>query len=61
MLNKFIASQEPQTETIIIEDDTLPKDADVDNEAHLIDDRTKEEVKKAEEDIDLYNIKNFSI
>jgi hypothetical protein len=28
---------------------------------HLIDDRTNEEIKKAEEDVDLYNIKNFSV
>jgi len=62
MLDKFIASQEPKTETIIIEDDTLPNDTDsVDNNTHLIDDRTNEEVKKTEEDIDLYNINNFSI
>jgi hypothetical protein len=30
-------------------------------EDNLIDDRTKQEIEKAEEDIDLYNIKNFSI
>ena len=47
MLDKFIASQEPKPE---LEDDI-----------HLIEDRTNEEIKKAEEDIDLYNIKNFSI
>ena len=47
MLDKFIASQEPEPE---LEDDI-----------HLIEDRTNEEIKKAEEDIDLYNIKNFSI
>jgi len=28
---------------------------------HLIDDRTKEEAQKSEEDTDLYNIKNFSL
>jgi ParB family transcriptional regulator, chromosome partitioning protein len=61
MLDKFIASQEPQTETIIIEDETLPNDKSLDDDVHLIDDRTKKEIEKAEEDIDLYNIKNFSI
>ena len=51
MLDKFIASQERESEvTVSIED-----------EIHLIEDRTNEEIKKAEEDIDLYNIKNFSI
>ena len=47
MLDKFIANQEPQVETV--------------NDTHLIDDRTKQETDKTEEDIDLYNIKNFSI
>ena len=47
MLDKFIANQEPQVETV--------------NDIHLIDDRTKQEIDKTEEDIDLYNIKNFSI
>jgi ParB family transcriptional regulator, chromosome partitioning protein len=28
---------------------------------HLVDDRTKEEIVKTEEDVDLYNIKNFSL
>ncbi len=28
---------------------------------HLVDDRTEAEIEKAEEDIDLYNIKNFSV
>jgi len=32
-----------------------------DNEDHLMDDRTPDEVKKAEEDADLYSFKNFSI
>jgi hypothetical protein len=36
--------------------DTLTED-----NAELIDDRTKEEIKQAEEDTDLYSIKNFSI
>jgi len=61
MLDRFIASQEPQNETVIIEDETLPNDTIVGDDTHLIDDRNKQEIEKAEEDIDLYNIKNFSI
>jgi ParB family chromosome partitioning protein len=61
MLDKFIASREPEIERVIIEDENLSNTIDEINETHLMDDRTKEEIKKAEEDIDLYNIKNFSI
>lgn len=56
MLDKYIASQEPQTPTTVIIEDTNNNDV-----SHLIDDRTNEETAKTEEDIDLYNIKNFSI
>jgi ParB family chromosome partitioning protein len=56
MLDKYIASQEPQTPPIVI-----IEDQNENNESHLIDDRTNEETAKTEEDIDLYNIKNFSI
>ena len=49
MLEKFMASQEAQVTPIAEED------------VNLMDDRTKEEIVKAEEDADLYNIKNFSI
>jgi ParB family chromosome partitioning protein len=59
MLDKFAASQQP--EIIISEIDIPEVNVEVENDIHLIDDRTNEEVKKAEEDIDLYNIKNFSI
>ncbi len=64
MLDNFIAQHsEPQ----VFEQE--PKDEEVKNEQeiktednhHLIDDRTKEEIEKTEEDIDLYNIKNFSL
>jgi len=61
MLDKFIASCEPEIERVIIEDENLSNTIDEINETHLMDDRTKEEIKKAEEDIDLYNINNFSI
>lgn len=64
MLDKFAASQNSQTTTI--SDSQSKEDISDDNvvaqyEEHLIDDRTNEEIKKSEEDIDLYNIKNFSI
>jgi hypothetical protein len=48
----ILASSQPQESVI----DTLTED-----NAELIDDRTKEEIKQAEEDTDLYSIKNFSI
>ena len=54
MRDKFLADSaiEPEASSIgeIIEDDT-----------HLHDDRDQEEIHKAEQDADLYNIKNFSI
>lgn len=40
------------------ENDIMPADM---TEEHLIDDRTKEEIEKSENDADLYNIKNFSL
>jgi len=62
MLDKFAASQEPQSEIIIsTKEDLLNSNIDIEDDIHLIDDRTKQEVAKAEEEIDLYNIKNFSI
>jgi hypothetical protein len=54
MLEKFMSAQEPQPvqaeNTSVVEDDM-----------HLMDDRTPGEVAKTEEDVDLYNIKNFSL
>jgi ParB family transcriptional regulator, chromosome partitioning protein len=57
MLNKFAESQGPISTPAIpsVEEANMKDDLD------LIDDRTKEEKEKAEEEIDLYNIKNFSI
>ncbi len=50
MLEKFLATQAPTEPTVeIIED------------ISLLDDRTAEEIAQAEEDTDLYNIKNFSL
>jgi hypothetical protein len=33
----------------------------IEDDIHLMDDRTNEEIKKSEEDVDLYNINNFSL
>jgi ParB family chromosome partitioning protein len=63
MLNDFAASQGgvmPQI-TVVENDMSDTTNGDSFEEDHLIDDRTKQEIAKAEEDIDLYNIKNFSI
>jgi len=61
MLDKYAASQEP--EVVISATAEIPNEMTLieEGDSHLVDDRTKEEVKKAEEDIDLYNIKNFSL
>jgi ParB family chromosome partitioning protein len=59
MLDRFIANN-PEVmnnqSSITTEE---PKEEE--DNIHLIDDRTNEEIKKTEEDVDLYNIKNFSI
>ncbi len=54
MLEKFIATQTPEfTEAV-------PEVARED-EGKLLDDRSIDEIKEAEEETDLYNIKNFSV
>jgi ParB family chromosome partitioning protein len=59
MLKKYIASQEKKDEN---EKVTAPIDIpEVVEDEHLIDDRTGDEIKKSEEEVDLYNIKNFSL
>lgn len=58
MLDKFIAKQEVLPVTVV--DSEITNLVDVDD-SHLTDDRTNQEIKKAEEDVDLYNIKNFSV
>jgi len=57
MLNKFAESQGP------ISNPAIPsvEEANTKDDLDLLDDRTKEEKEKGEEEIDLYNIKNFSI
>jgi len=57
MLERFITSQPSVSEPHVLEDIHTESNDDL----HLIDDRTKEEVQKTDEDIDLYNIKNFSL
>lgn len=59
-------------ETVVVSE-TLPESVEVASESnpnplilveddlHLMEDRTKEEIQKAEEEADLYNIKNFSL
>lgn len=60
MLNKFIAEQESKLELNNLQKEEVIVNPEEDN-THLIDDRTNQEIAKTEEDIDLYNIKNFSI
>lgn len=55
MLENFMAKEENKNPTVII-DENKEENA-IDKE----EDRTKEEIKKAEEEADLYNIKNFSV
>ncbi len=64
MLEKFMASQAPEGTVITKEVTTSMPDidrVDIEDDLHLIDDRTRAEAAKTEEDIDLYNIDNFSI
>lgn len=64
MLDKFIANSQPSVQNSTVETNpvtTENEDVLQDDDIHLIDDRTEEEIKKTEEDIDLYNIKNFSV
>ena len=63
MLVNFIAQHNEKilSEGEVVADQTQNITQDEKDENHLIDDRTKEEIEKTEEDIDLYNIKNFSL
>ncbi len=58
MLENFIASKGLEEAPLVTITEEVIAD---DNEDHLLDDRTPDEVKKAEEDADLYSFKNFSI
>ena len=69
MLESFIATQQEKAlnatpSEVIVEvsgAQNAEESVEVPDDVHLMDDRTKEEIKKSEEDVDLYNIKNFSI
>lgn len=61
MLDKYVASQEPEIVVSASEENLNENEKNVIEDEHLIDDRTDQEISKTEEDIDLYNIKNFSI
>jgi ParB-like chromosome segregation protein Spo0J len=72
MLEKFISNQESKAQAEALSktqseavsqpevSEQLAK-AETEDDLHLVDDRTEEEIEKTEEDIDLYNIKNFSV
>jgi len=53
--DSMLLNASPTEETIIAQA------LGVEDDLHLMDDRTGEEIKKAEEDVDLYNISNFSV
>ena len=70
MLQKFISNAEAQNnpQTVVVEVSTpintsneSSLEVEAEDDIHLIDDRTPTEIEKAEEDVDLYNIKNFSV
>jgi len=68
MLENFIAQKESlmefQNPTVVESINESQVDGEglsVEDDLHLMEDRTQEEIKKAEEEVDLYNIKNFSI
>jgi ParB family transcriptional regulator, chromosome partitioning protein len=74
MLEKFMLSQEPAavavSDTVALIEPTIamvPTEEEAvagvlfEDDLHLMDDRTPSEIEKTEEDVDLYNIKNFSV
>lgn len=60
MINKFVAQKEKEMISSFLPSSTS-EDFAPEDDGHLIDDRTKQEIEKTEEDVDLYNIRNFSI
>lgn len=62
-LNSYIAGKElEQTPVATTESDVIPEGLTENEEVAMLDDRSKDEVAKTEEDIDdLYNVKNFSL
>lgn len=63
MLDKFIVSSQADdlNQNIANKEGSKKETGEENNNIHLIDDRTTEEIKETEEDVDLYNIKNFSL
>lgn len=66
MMNNYIQMKEEKDKLKNEESETLSEEhkdieSDLENEASFLDDRSKEEVQEAEEDPDLYNLKNFSL
>lgn len=57
MLKQFIANQEKENPLEIPKQEETEENEGIDS----LDDRDKEEIKKDEEEVDLYNIKNFSV
>ncbi len=57
MLDSFVASQTGAEEAALTDESGIA----VEDDLHLMDDRTPSEIAKTEEEVDLYNIKNFSI
>ena len=57
MFNKFLSSKEQEQKQA----PNVTQDISGETDLFLIDDRDDDEIKKTEEDVDLYNIKNFSI
>lgn len=66
MMNNYIEMREEKQRQIEEQKETLSEEhqdieKDLEGEVSFLDDRSKEEVKEAEEDPDLYNLKNFSL
>ena len=59
MLEKFMAKQEVNNSNVDIKEN--PNELAQEDDVHLIDDRDQDEIEKGEVDVDLYNIKNFSV
>lgn len=58
MLERFISKMEDVKENLTPEETVIEELA---QDIHLLDDRNAEEIRKAEEEADLYNINNFSV
>ena len=60
MLEKFMAKQEVNNSNVEVKEE-IPNELAQEDDVHLIDDRDQDEIEKGEVDVDLYNIKNFSV